>query len=227
MDETAIGRAFSWALHRDLRLAMRSRNEVALALIFFVVAVSLFPLGLGAEPELLRRIAPGIIWVCALLAALMSMPRLFAADYADRTLEQIALAAPPLPAFVVGKVLAHWIATGLPLVVLTPVVGLQFGLDGESIALTVATLLLGTPILSLIGSVGAALTLGVRAGHSLLALLVLPLYIPVLVFGAGAVEAAATGTSPEAHLSLLGAGLILALLGTPFAAAAAIRVALD
>jgi heme exporter protein B len=214
-------------LRRDLRLALRSRNEVALALIFFVVAVSLFPLGLGAEPELLRRIAPGIIWVCALLAALMSMPRLFAADFADRTLEQIALAAPPLPAFVVGKVLAHWLATGLPLVVLTPVVGLQFGLDGESILLTVATLLLGTPILSLIGSVGAALTLGVRAGHSLLALLVLPLYIPVLVFGAGAVEAAATGTSPEAHLSLLGAGLILALLGTPFAAAAAIRVALD
>ncbi len=170
---------------------------------------------------------PGVLWVAALLSSLLSLPRLFAGDHADGTLEQIALSPYPLAALVYGKILAHWLTTGLPVVVLAPLLGLQYAMDGESLAVLTVALLVGTPILSLLGAIGAALTLGLRASGSLLALLILPLYVPVLIFGAGAVDAARAGLGVSANLSLLGAGLLVAMVGAPFAAAAAVRIALD
>ena len=219
--------ALAWACRRDLLLAARSKADVALVLIFFLLVTTLFPLGVGPEPNMLRAIAPGIVWVCALLASLISFGRLFGADHSDGTLEQMLVAGAPLPALVAGKILAHSMTVGLPLALLTPLIALQFGLSLQATAVAIAGLLLGTPILSGLGAIGAALTLGVRGGSALLALLVLPLAIPVLIFGAGAVEAAQNGMSFDAHLSLLGAGFILAAIACPFAAAAALRVALD
>ncbi len=219
--------ALAWGCARDVRLGLRSRTELALVVVFFLLVTSLFPLGVSPEPELLKAIAPGIAWVAALLASLLSLPRLFAGDHADGTLEQIVLAPAPLPALVSGKVLAHWLTTGLPFVLLAPLTGIQFGLDGESILILVLGLLLGTPILSWLGGIGAALTLGTRSGASLLALLVLPLAVPVLIFGAGAVEASRSGLGPEAHLSLLGAGLILSCILGPFATATAVQIAYE
>jgi heme exporter protein B len=216
-----------WALVRDIKLALRSRAELAVQLLFYVIVVTLFPLATTPERTLLAAMGPGVLWVAALLASLLSLPRLFAADYADGTLEQIALSPSPLEALVGGKVLAHWLTTGLPIVLLAPLLGVQYAMDGESLAVLSIALLLGTPILSLLGAIGAALTLGLRAGGSLLALLVLPLYVPVLIFGTGAVEALRVGLAVGANLSLLGAGLIVAVVGAPFACAAAIRVALD
>jgi heme exporter protein B len=217
-----------WAVARDLRLAMRSRAELGVQLLFYVIVVALFPLSMTPERNLLATMGPGVLWVAALLASLLSLPRLFATDHADGTLEQIALSPYPLEALIAGKVLAHWLTTGLPVALLAPLLALQYYLDGESVAVLVAGLLLGTPILSLLGAVGAALTLGLRGGGgSLLALLVLPLYVPVLIFGAGAVDSVRAGLGASANLSLLGAGLALALVGTPFAAAAAVRIALD
>jgi heme exporter protein B len=217
--------ALAWACRRDLRLAAQSRAELAVVLLFFLLVASMFPLAVSPDPDLLRAIAPGIAWVAALLATLLGLPRLFANDWADGTLEQILLAPAPLPALVAGKVLAHWLVTGLPLVVLAPLAGVQFGLPAKAIGVLVASLALGTPILSWLGAVTAALTLGTRGGASLLALLVLPLAVPVLIFGAGSVEAQIAGLGPDAHLSLLGAGLILACLFGPFAAALAVRIA--
>ena len=216
-----------WALVRDLKLAMRSRAELAVQLLFYIIVVSLFPLATTPERTLLATMGPGVLWVAALLASLLSLPRLFAADYADGTLEQIALSPYPLAALVSGKILAHWLTTGLPVVLLAPLLGAQYFMDGESLAVLATALLLGTPVLSLLGAIGAALTLGLRAGSSLLALLILPLYVPVLIFGAGAVDAARAGLGIGANLSLLGAGLIVAVVGAPFAAAAAVRIALD
>jgi heme exporter protein B len=216
-----------WALLRDIRLALRSRAELAVQLLFYVIVVSLFPLATTPERTLLATMGPGVLWVAALLASLLSLPRLFATDHADGTLEQIALSPYPLPALVSGKILAHWITTGLPVVLLAPLLGIQYAMDTESLAVLAAALLLGTPILSLLGAIGAALTLGLRAGSSLLALLILPLYVPVLIFGTGAVEAMRAGLGFGANLSLLGAGLIVAIVGAPFAAAAAVRIALD
>ena len=215
------------SLQRDLRLAGRRRSEVMTSLVFFVVVVSLFPLGIGPETQLLQRIAPGVIWVAALLATLLGLPRLFAADHADGTLEQMALSPQPMVLLVAGKVVAHWLLCGLPLVLLAPLLGMQFNLDGGALQVLVLALLLGTPVLSLIGAVGAALTLGVRGGGALLALLLLPLYVPTLVFGAGAVESHAAGLGSSAHLSILGALLIVALVFTPWAATAALRIALE
>jgi len=215
------------SLQRDLRLAGRRRSEVMTSLVFFVVVVSLFPLGIGPETQLLQRIAPGVIWVAALLATLLGLPRLFAADHADGTLEQMALSPQPMVLLVAGKVVAHWLLCGLPLVLLAPLLGMQFNLDGSALQVLVLALLLGTPVLSLIGAVGAALTLGVRGGGALLALLLLPLYVPTLVFGAGAVESHAAGLGASAHLSILGALLIVALVFTPWAATAALRIALE
>ena len=215
------------SLQRDLRLAARRRSEVMTSLAFFVVVVSLFPLGIGPETQLLQRIAPGVIWVAALLATLLGLPRLFAADHADGTLEQMALSPQPLVLLVAGKVMAHWLLCGLPLVLLAPLLGMQFNLDGGSQQVLVLALLLGTPVLSLIGAVGAALTLGVRGGGALLALLLLPLYVPTLVFGTGAVESYAAGLDATPQLSLLGALLIVALVFTPWATAAALRIALE
>jgi heme exporter protein B len=167
-----------------------------------------------------------VLWVAALLASLLALPRLFATDFSDGTLEQMALSPHPLPALISGKIAAHWLATGLPLVAASPLLGLQFGLDGDELVVLALGLLLGTPTLSLLGAIGAALTLGLRNG-ALLALLILPLYVPVLIFGAGAVDAVRTGLGPAAELSLLGAGLLAALVGAPLAAAAAVRIAID
>jgi len=220
-------RGFVHALSRDLRLSMRSRGEVIQALVFFVIVASLFPLAVGAETALLQRIAPGVVWVAALLSVLLTLPRLFAGDYSDGTLEQLALSPYPLTVIVGGKMTAHWLMTGVPLALMSPLLALQYGLPGDVTLVLLFSLLIGTPILTMIGAIGAALTLGVRGGAVLTALLVLPLYIPVLIFGAGATEAAMTGIAYDAHLSLLGAGTLLGGLATPFAAAAAIKIALD
>ena len=217
----------AWALRRDLRLALRSKAELGVQLLFYVVVVSLFPLGVGADPMLLRALGPGVLWVAALLASLLSLPRLFAADFADGTLEQIALSPYPLQALISGKILAHWLTTGVPLAALSPLLALQFGLDGSELVALAAGLVLGTPTLSLLGAIGAALTLGLRAGGALLALLILPLYVPILIFGAGTVEATRAGLAVEGGLSVLGAALLAALVGAPLASAAAVRIALD
>ena len=216
-----------WALARDLRIALRSRAELGVQLLFYVIVVALFPLAVSPEPALLQALGPGVLWVAALLASLLSLPRLFAGDFADGSLEQIALSPHPLPALVSGKMLAHWLTTGLPMVLLAPVLGLQYGLSADVLGVTMVALMLGTPILSLVGGIGAALTLGARGGGSLLALLVLPLCVPVLIFGAGSADALRAGLSVAPNLSLLGAGLLLALVGAPFATAAAVRIALD
>jgi heme exporter protein B len=214
-------------MRRDLLLAMRRKTEVLTALLFFVIVASLFPLGVGPEPALLRKIAPGVLWVAALLATMLGLQRMFAADHADGTLEQMLLSSTPLALLVGGKNLAHWLVCGLPLVLLAPLLGLQFGLDRDALAVLTFGLLLGTPVLSLVGSIGAALTLGVRGGGVLLSLLVLPLYIPTLVFGAGAVQAHASGQGASGHLSLLGALLVLSLFFAPLATTAALRIALE
>jgi heme exporter protein B len=214
-------------VRRDLLLALRRRSDMVTTAFFFIIVVSLFPLGVGAEPDLLRTLAPGIVWVSALLASMLALGRLFAADHADGTLEQMLLSSEPLSVIVIGKVLAHWLVSGLPLVLLSPLLAIQFDLPGQSIAVLVASLLLGTPVLSLIGAIGAALTLGLRGGGALVSLLVLPLYIPVLIFGAGAVGAEASGIGASSHLLLLGGGLAAALVLTPWATSTALRIALE
>ena len=219
--------ALAAVIRRDLLLAVRRKTEVLTALLFFVIVASLFPLGIGPEPALLRKIAPGVLWVAALLATMLGLQRMFAADHADGTLEQMLLSPTPLALLVGGKNLAHWLVCGLPLVLLAPLLGLQFDLDGEALAVLTFGLLLGTPVLSLIGSVGAALTLGVRGGGVLLSLLVLPLYIPTLIFGAGAVQAQESGQGASGHLSLLAALLVLSLFFAPWATTAALRIALE
>ncbi len=212
---------------RDLLMVMRRKSEVLTALFFFVIVTSLFPLGIGPEPTLLRKIAPGVLWVAALLATMLGLQRMFAADHADGTLEQMAISPTPLVMLVVGKIGAHWLVSGLPLVLVAPVLGIQFDLDGSALGVLVVALLLGTPLLSLIGSIGAALTLGVRGGGVLLSLLVLPLFIPALIFGAGAVEAHISGLGAGGHLSLLAAMLALAVFFAPWATTAALRIALE
>jgi heme exporter protein B len=212
---------------RDLLLARRRRIEALLPLGFFVIAAGLFPIGVGPEPQTLRQIGPGVVWVCALLAAMLSVTQMFASDHQDGSLEQMLLASPPLVAVVGGKVLAHWLTSGVPLVLASPLIGILFDMNGAAIATLALTLLLGTPILSLLGAVGAALTLGLRSGAALVFLLVLPLTVPALIFGTGAVGAVDVGLPAQAHLSLLGALLIMTLLGAPPAAAAALRISLD
>jgi heme exporter protein B len=214
-------------VHRDLLLALRRRSDVATALLFFVIVASLFPLGVGAQPNLLREIAPGVIWVAALLSSMLSLGRLFAADYADGTLEQMLLGAAPLGVVVAAKALAHWLVSGLPLVLLAPLLALQYDLAADLYAVLAISLLLGTPVLSLIGAIGAALTLGVRGGGVLLALLVLPLYVPVLILGAGGVEMAAAGLDPGGQLMILGALAVLAAAFAPWAIAAALRISIE
>ncbi len=215
------------AMRRDLQLAMRSKGELAQALAFFVIVVSLFPLAIGPESAILARIAPGVVWVCALLAVLLTLPRIFQSDFADGTLEQLLLSPYPLPLLCAGKMIAHWLTTGLPLAIVAPVLGLQFGLGATELWVMVASLLLGTPVLTMLGAIGAALVLGVRGGAILMALLVLPLYIPALIFGAGAVEASLAGTDVAANLSLLAAMLLFGLVTTPLAIAAAVKISLD
>jgi heme exporter protein B len=219
--------AFLTIVRRDLILAVRRRSDIFSTLFFFVIVVSLFPLGIGPELNTLRLIAPGVVWVASLLASMLALERLFSADHDDGTLEQMLLAPQPLFILVLGKVTAHWLVTGLPLVLMAPLLGLQYDLSIQALQMLLVTLLLGTPALSLIGAIGAALTIGLRGGGVLVSLLVLPLYIPVLIFGAGAVEADLSGLGAQGHLSLLGAILILALLLAPMATSAALRVSAE
>jgi heme exporter protein B len=218
---------FRWIVIRDLMLAWRRRADVLSTLFFFVIVVSLFPLGIGPETQLLRSVAPGVVWVAALLASMLALGRLFSNDYQDGTLEQMLLTPQPLYLLVLGKVMAQWFVSEVPLVLIAPLVGVQFGLASDTLLVLFVSLLLGTPVLSLIGSIGAALTLGLRGGGVLIALLILPLYIPVLIFGAGAVDASIMGTSPQANLFLLAALLILSLVFAPWAASAALRISLE
>jgi heme exporter protein B len=218
---------FRWIVARDLTLAWRRRADVLATLFFFVIVVSLFPLGIGPETQLLRTIAPGVVWVAALLASMLSLGRLFANDYQDGTLEQMLLTPQPLYLVVLGKVFAQWLVSEVPLVLIAPLIGIQFGLAPNTLLILFVSLLIGTPILSLIGSIGAGLTLGLRGGGVLIALLILPLYIPVLIFGAGAVDAVIVGTSPAANLYLLAAFLVVSLVFAPWATAAALRISLE
>jgi len=217
----------AWIIKRDLTIALRRRTDIFTTLVFFLIVVSLFPLGIGPEADTLRLIAPGVVWVGALLASMLALEQLFSADHRDGTLEQMLLTPQPLSILVIGKVIAHWLITGLPLVIMAPLLGLQYDMSGEALQVMIISLLLGTPTLSLLGAIGAALTLGLRSGGVLVALLVLPLYIPVLIFGAGAVEATASGLGGEAHLSMLGAVLLAALVTAPIATSAALRVSAE
>ena len=218
--------AFLAVARRDLRLALRQGSDVVLVIVFFVLAAVLYPFALGPDPQLLGRIAAGVVWVTALLAALLSLERLFLADHQDGALDLLALAPQPLWATVLAKVAAHWLTTGVPLLAAAPVVAVMLGAPASSIPPLVAALALGTPTLSLIGAIGAALALGARRGGVLIPLLVLPLYIPVLIFGAAAVEAAVSGADAYPPLAILGALLLAALPLAPLAAAAGLRNAL-
>jgi heme exporter protein B len=218
---------FVSVVRRDLLLAWRRRSDVLTALGFFLLVTSLFPLGVGPEPEQLSHIAAGVMWVAALLATLLSVQRLFESDEADGTLEQMLLSVEPLAVIVLAKVFAYWLLTGLPLVVIAPLIGLQFNLSPDETAIVCATLLVGTPTLSLLGAVGASLTLGLRGGGALIALLVLPLYVPLLIFGAGALDAWRAGLGVQSHLALLAASFLVALAVCPLASAAALRIAQD
>jgi len=214
-------------IQRDLRLALRHGMDSLMAVMFFVLAVVLFPFGVGPEPQILARIAPGVIWVAALLASMLALERLFQTDYEDGSLELLILAPVPLEAVVVAKVTAHWLTTGLPLIAAAPLLAILLGMEAEGFGALIGALALGTPLLSLVGAVGAALILGSRRGGVLLSLLVLPLFIPVLIFGVAAVDAAAFGFPVRPHLLVLGGLLLAALVLTPWAAAAALRQAIE
>ena len=212
---------------RDIGLAIRGGIGSLVAVVFFVIAVALFPLGVGPELNLLNRIAPGVLWVCALLATMLSLDSLFREDFEDGNLEQIALGVLPLEAVVLAKALAHWITTGLPLIICAPVLAVLLNMSAEGFVVLIISLLIGTPILSLIGTVGAALTVSLRRGGVLIALLVLPLSVPVLIFGVGAVEGAIFGLGERSPLLILAGGLVAALALAPVASAAALRMALE
>jgi len=218
---------FQGVIARDLRLALRRKSDSLAVLIFFAVVASLFPLGIGPEQNLLMQIAPGMLWIAALLAAMLSLQKIFSEDFIDGSLDQIALTALPLPLVVFAKAIAHWISSGLLLALISPILALQFNLPMDTVGVLFLSLLLGTPLLSLIGSIGAGLTLASRGGGTLLALIILPLVSPVLIFGAGAVESYQSGLGVTAHFSLLGAMLAIALFLAPFASAASIRIALE
>lgn len=220
-------RLFSAIVRRDLKLALRQKSDVFNTIFFFIVVVTLVPLGIGPDQGLLRSIAPGVVWVAALLAALLSLPRLFANDYADGTLEQMLLSGEPLTIIVIAKVFAHWLTTGIPLTVISGLFALMFDLSADVAMVLMAALFIGTPVLSLVGSVGASLTLGLRGGSVLTSILVLPLYIPVLIFGAGAAEATATGLSSTAYFLIVGALTLFSLVVMPLATAAALRIAAE
>ena len=227
MKRSSMADLLTLVIRRDLVLAMRRRADVLTTLVFFVMVVSLFPLGVGPEIGMLRKMAPGVLWVAALLASMLSLGRLFSADYLDGTLEQMMLAPQSLSVLVLGKMIAHWMVSGLPLVLMAPVLGLQYDMSMPALGVLMLGLLMGTPVLSMLGAIGAALTLGLRGGGVLLSLLVLPLCIPVLIFGAGAVDAVTSGLSMASHLSLLGALLVLALVFTPWVTSQALRISME
>lgn len=212
---------------RDLRLALRQGSDATVAVMFFVLTVVLFPFGVGPEANILARIAAGVIWVAALLASLLSLERLFQNDYEDGSLELLALSPMPLELVVLAKILAHWLVTGVPLLFAAPLLALLLNMGRDGFPVLILTLAIGTPVLSLIGAIGAALTLGARRGGVLLSLLILPLYIPVLIFGAGALDAALNDLSPRPHLLILTGLLAAALPLAPWAGAAAVRQALE
>lgn len=214
-------------IRRDLLLAARRRGDWLTSQFFFVMVVSMFPLGIGPDPATLKMIGPGVVWVSALLASLLSLPRLLAEDYRDGSLEQMLLSPQPPVLLALGKALAHWLIYGIPLLIISPVLGIQFALPAEAILILMLSLLIGTPILSLLGSVGAALTLGLRGSGVLLTLLILPLYVPVLIFGAGAVDATLAGSGAESHLSLLAAIFVLTLMVAPWITATALKVSIE
>jgi heme exporter protein B len=222
-----LGAAFLALFRRDMTLAFRHRAEMANPLLFFVIVVTLFPMGITPEARILETIAPGVIWVAALLAAMLSLDTLFRSDFEDGALEQILLSPHPAAVLVLAKVLAHWLVTGLPLILVAPLLGVLLALPGEAMWVLVATLALGTPVLSLVGAIGTALTVGLRRGGVLLSLLVLPLYIPVLIFGSNAVGTAADGLPVAGQLYFLGALLVLSLTLAPLAIAAALRISLS
>ncbi len=223
----SVWQAFIELLKRDLRLAMRRRAEVANPLLFFVMVIVLFPLGVGAEPNLLERMSAGVVWVAALLAALLTLDSIFRSDFEDGTLEQLLLSAQPLSVMVLAKVVAHWLVTGLPLLLVAPLLAMLLGMKSEAMGTLMLSLLLGTPVLSLIGAIGVALTVGLRRAGVILSLLVLPLYVPVLIFGAAAVDAAASGLPVAGQLYILAAFLAMALSLAPVAAASALRISLS
>lgn len=218
---------FVATLTRDLLLVWRNRSDALVSLSFFVIVACLFPFGVGADPKQLHLLGAGIVWVAALLASLLALPRLFSQDYENGTLEQLLLSSTSPLVWIGAKIVAHWLATGLPLVLIAPLLALMYGLTMGEISILIYGLLLGTPLLSLIGAIGAALTLGLRGSGTLLALLILPLFVPVLVFGAGAVEAYASGMVGDAHLLLLAAGSLIAVVFAPLACSAALRVAVE
>lgn len=225
--DSSAWQVFACILRRDLQLASRRRIDALLPLAFFLVALSLFPLGVGPEPKMLREIAPGIVWVCALLSSMLSVNALFAGDHGDGSLEQMLLAPASAVAVAAAKSAAHWLVSGLPLIVTSPLAALVFGMSAPALAALVFGLLLGTPILSLLGALGAALTLGLRSAGTLLLIVVLPLTTPTLIFGAGAAAAVEAGLSASGHFSLLGALLVCTLIGAPLATAAALRISTE
>lgn len=227
MSTAPLSHAYLILFKRDLLLAFRKRAEIINPLLFFVLVTALFPLGIGADPALLRAVGPGIIWVAALLAALLSLETIFRSDFEDGSLEQLLLSPHPLSMLMLAKVSAHWVITGLPLLLVAPLLGLLLDLGADANATLLLTLALGTPVLSLIGTIGVALTVGLRRGGMILSLLVLPLYVPVLIFASSAVSTAGAGLSISAHLSLLTALLALALSLSPAATAAALRISLS
>ncbi|MDD5275882.1 MAG: heme exporter protein CcmB [Methylovulum sp.] len=223
----SLSHAFFAIIRRDLLLALRKRSEIANPLLFFVLVITLFPLGIGARPQLLQAIAPGIIWVSALLAAMLSLDSLFRSDFDDGSLEQIVLSPHPTSVLVLAKIIAHWLVTGLPLLLMAPLLAVFLGMPQSAIGMLLLTLLLGTPVLSLIGAIGVALTVGLRRGGMLLSLLVLPLYVPVLIFAGNAVEMASNGLPVTAQINILMAILLMSLALAPWPTAAALKMSIS
>lgn len=227
MSRPSASAAFASLLRRDLLLAFRRRAEVFQPLIFLLVVVSLFPLGVGPSPQLLSSIAPGVIWIAALLATVLSLETLFRSDFEDGTLEQFAISGHPVTAIAFAKIFAHWLVAGLPIVLLSPLLALWMNLPSEGLGILMVTLALGTPVLSLIGSIGGALTVSLKRGGQLLSLLVFPLYVPLLIIATNAVSAALAGLPYNGQLGLMAAGLVAALTLAPFATAAALKLSLE
>ena len=227
MKPATLPQAFAILLRRDLTLAYRRRSEVINPLLFFVLVTAMFPLGIGADPALLRDIGPGVIWVAALLAALLSLETVFRSDFDDGSLEQLLLSPHPLSVLMMAKVLAHWLVTGLPLLIVAPLLSVLLNLSDHAMHTLLITLALGTPVLSLVGAIGVALTVGLRKGGTILSLLVMPLYVPVLIFASSAVANSDAGLPINAHLSLLAALLVLATSLSPAATAASLRISMS
>ncbi|MBT3014052.1 MAG: heme exporter protein CcmB [Candidatus Thiodiazotropha endolucinida] len=227
MSTLSLSSAFSLLLKRDLVLAYRRRAELANPMLFFILVTAMFPLGIGNDPKLIEAVGPGVIWVAALLAALLSLDSMFRSDYDDGSLEQFMLSAHPVSILVLAKILAHWLVTGLPLFIIAPLLAVLLHIPGSAVPTLMLTLLLGTPVLSLIGSVGVALTVGLRRGGMILSLLVLPLYVPVLIFATDAVKTAIVGIPTTAQLSILSAMLVGSLVLAPMATAASLRISLS